>query len=88
MVVGCLVPNVALGFMLDNLLHIEIEGGSGLTLETALVPYQDFSFMAGLGCQIACDVVWALIGIYFDKVMPREIGKAEPWNFPCRSNKR
>lgn len=29
-IVACLVPNCSLGFMLDHLLHCEIEGGTGL----------------------------------------------------------
>jgi hypothetical protein len=28
-----------------------------------------------------------MIGIYFDKIMPREFGKAEPWNFLCKFKK-
>jgi len=48
--VGCFCPNVALGFMLDHLLHCEIEGGTGLTLETAIMPYQSFNFIIGLAC--------------------------------------
>jgi ATP-binding cassette, subfamily A (ABC1), member 3 len=28
-----------------------------------------------------------MIGIYLDKVMPREFGKAEPWNFLCKSKR-
>lgn len=36
-VVGSCVPNVALSYMLDHLLHVEIVGGTGLTFQTGLV---------------------------------------------------
>jgi ATP-binding cassette subfamily A (ABC1) protein 3 len=87
-VIACLMPNVSLGFMLDHLLHCEIEGGTGLTLETASMPYQSFNFMLGLACQLVCSFLWAIIGLYLDKVMPREFGKAEPWNFLCKNKRR
>jgi len=32
-------------------------------------------------------LVWALIGIYLDKIMPRDFGKSEPWNFICKFKK-
>jgi len=38
-IIACLVPNCALAFMLEHLLHCEIEGGVGLTYETATMPY-------------------------------------------------
>jgi hypothetical protein len=38
-IVACFVPNVALGFMLDHLLHVDIIAGTGLTLQTALMPF-------------------------------------------------
>jgi ATP-binding cassette subfamily A (ABC1) protein 3 len=82
--IACLMPNCAVGFMIDHLLHCEIEGGTGLTVETGLMPYQNFTFFYALGCQIVNVAVWGMVGIYFDKVMPREFGKAEPWNFICK----
>lgn len=85
--VAALVPNCSLGFMIEHLLHCEIDGGVGLTLETAFLPYQSFNFMAGLATQLVCSLLWALIGIYLDKVAPREFGRAEPWNF-CFASKR
>lgn len=33
------MPNCAVGFMMDHLLHCEIEGGTGLTMETAFMTY-------------------------------------------------
>ncbi|MGV2389755.1 MAG UNVERIFIED_CONTAM: hypothetical protein LVR29_20420 [Microcystis novacekii LVE1205-3] len=33
--IACLMPNCAVGFMIDHLLHCEIEGGTGLNWETA-----------------------------------------------------
>lgn len=31
-----------------------------------------------------CVVIWAGVGMYLDKIMPREFGRAEPWNFLCK----
>lgn len=38
-IIASLVPNCALAFMLEHLLHCEIEGGVGLSYETATMPY-------------------------------------------------
>jgi hypothetical protein len=38
-IVACLIPNCSLGFMLEHLLHCEIEGGTALNFATALMPY-------------------------------------------------
>ena len=86
--VACLVPNCSLGFMLEHLLHCEIEGGTALNMATALMPYQSFNFVLGLVCQIVCSTLWALIGLYLDKTMPREFGKAESFGFLCRSKRK
>jgi ABC-2 family transporter protein len=48
--IACFMPNCAVGFMMDHLLHCEIEGGTGLNLETAFMSYQNFSYAAALGC--------------------------------------
>jgi len=37
--IACLIPNCAVGFMIDHLLHCEIDGGTGLTLETAQMSF-------------------------------------------------
>jgi len=44
--------------------------------------------MLGLACQFTCSFIWAFTGVYLDRVMPREFGKAEPWNFLCKSKKK
>lgn len=85
--IACFVPNCAVGFMMDHLLHVEVEGGTGLTIETALMEYQNFSYAAALGCQVVNIIFWGMIGIYLDKIMPRDFGKAEPWNFLCKSKR-
>jgi ATP-binding cassette, subfamily A (ABC1), member 1 len=82
--VACLVPNAALSFMLDHLLHCEIEGGTGLTFTTASMSYQNFDFFTGLICLTVSDIIWGLFGMYIDQVAPREIGLPRPWDFPCR----
>jgi hypothetical protein len=33
-------------------------------------------------------ILFALIGMYLDQVVPREIGLSKPWNFLCASKKR
>ena len=70
--------------MIEHLLHLEIDSGIGLDMESAAMPYQEFSFFIALACQVVCCFIWAIIGMYFDKIMPREFGRAEPWNFLCK----
>lgn len=82
------MPNVAVGFMIEHLLHLEIDGGVGLDMDSAWMPYQEFNFFIALACQVCCCLLWALLGMYFDKIMPREFGRAEPWDFLCKKKSK
>ena len=65
------IPNCGISYLLDHLLHCDIEGGSGLTFTTANMPYQNFNFNTGILCMLFGSVMWLFLGVYFDKVMPR-----------------
>jgi hypothetical protein len=55
-----------MSMMLDHLLHCEIEGGTGLTVRNAALPFEHFDFFTGLYCMAVCAVFWAVIGLYLD----------------------
>ena len=82
-----LVPNCALSYMLDHLMHCEIEGGSGLSLKTAAIRFQHFNFYFALLAQFFCNILWTLVGLFLDQVLQREYGYSRPWNFPCKTKR-
>ena len=70
-----LIPNANLTFMLEHLLQCEFQG-SGLTNEFAVMKVQGISFMDGL-YMFCIDIVYlAILGYYFDQVLPKQYGVA------------
>jgi len=65
---AALVPNLALGFMVDHLFHCELEG-DGLTFEYAFFNHKNFSFNTGLAMLLVDTVLFAFVGLHFDQAM-------------------
>ena len=60
-----LVPNAALSFMLEHLLQCEFLG-SGLSIEFAALPVQNFSYNDGILMLLIDVVLLSFLGYYFD----------------------
>lgn len=52
--------------------------------------YENYSFTTGMLFLAMNAVIYTLIGIYLDQVLPSEYGVPKPWNFccKCKKNKR
>jgi len=58
--------------------------GIGLNLETAQsLEYHNYIFMDGIKMLLLDFVVYSLLGIYIDNVMPRATGTQRHWFYPC-----
>ena len=69
-----ILPQVASGQ--TAVVFAEYEGtGVGIDWSTAGVVYQDYSFDTGLGMMALSLIVFTLIGLYLDAVLPSKYGK-------------
>jgi ATP-binding cassette subfamily A (ABC1) protein 3 len=46
--------------------------------------YQGYSFSGGMLVLLGDGILWAIIGLYCDQIVPSEFGIAKPWNFLCK----
>lgn len=56
----------------------------GLNFTTGSIAYQGYSFNNGMIILAVSAVVWNLLGLYLDQVVPSQFGVAKPWYFCCR----
>ena len=58
--------------------------GIGLNFETAQnLEYHNYVFMDGIKMLLLDFVIYSLLGIYIDNVMPRATGTQRHWFYPC-----
>jgi ATP-binding cassette, subfamily A (ABC1), member 3 len=55
----------------------------GITNTTVNEWYYNYTYLEGLCCLLVSIPLLTLIGLYLDKVLPREFGRTEPWYFAC-----
>mmetsp|Transcript_270 Transcript_270/g.475 ORF Transcript_270/g.475 Transcript_270/m.475 type:complete len:855 (-) Transcript_270:2340-4904(-) len=82
-----LLPNVCMNQILKQVFFFSFSTLDGLTFSTMSVVYQGYSFRNGLLMMILNVVLWTLLGIYMDQVIPSQFGVAKPWNFLCKRKK-
>jgi hypothetical protein len=68
-----LIPQVTLSLMVPNLGAFEA-AGIGLTNSNSGTIYQNFVFSRGYWLLLLDFVIYTILGIYLDNVMPRETG--------------
>ncbi|ETV67436.1 hypothetical protein H257_16318 [Aphanomyces astaci] len=79
---SCLLAPVALSFGTSALASAETNS-LGLSFANASDPFNNFRFATSLW-MLAVDVVlYTLLGMYFELVVPKEYGVPLPWHFPC-----
>lgn len=91
--VGSMLPQVASQQICVVYAAFE-SSGVGINSSTIGEFYKNYSFAEGLICLAISVPLWAGLGIYLDKVLPREFGTSEKWYFPfqpsfwgcCRSS--
>ncbi len=75
-----LIPQVALALMVPHLGAFEAVG-IGMHFENIDVVYKNYSFVSGFWMLLLDFVVYTMIGIYVDNVMPRESGMQKPFSY-------
>lgn len=78
---ACLLAPVALAFGVQTLASAE-SSGIGITSGNVATVVDNFSFNISIG-MLFFDVVWyTLLGLYLERVIPKEYGTTEAWYFP------
>lgn len=56
--------------------------GVGIRLDTINEPFDNYTYLEGLVMLFVALPLWTFLGLYLDKVLPREYGNREVWYFP------
>ncbi|DBA00014.1 TPA: hypothetical protein N0F65_002017 [Lagenidium giganteum] len=75
-----LLSPVALAQAIQNLAAVEAVS-VGITSANAYDPINNFSFINAIRMQLLDFVLYVLLGLYFERVIPKEYGVPEPWYF-------
>ncbi|POM60255.1 ABC Superfamily, partial [Phytophthora palmivora] len=78
---GCILSPVALSLGVTVLSNLEATG-TGVNFSNASVLSDNFRFTTALLMFAIDTVVYTLLGLYFDKVVPRDHGTTLKWYFP------
>ncbi|OWZ10303.1 ABC transporter [Phytophthora megakarya] len=79
--IGCLLSPVGLSLGVQVLADAETTG-AGVTFANVSALSNNFRFSTALWMFAFDTVLYTIIGLYFDKVMPKEYGTTLPWYFP------
>lgn len=83
------LPNIAMGQIIKQLLFYNFQTGDGLRLGSGSSHlYQNYSFTAGMVFLALDAVVYILLGLYLDQVLPSGFGVPKPWNFCLKCGRR
>ncbi|OQS02783.1 ATP-binding Cassette (ABC) Superfamily [Thraustotheca clavata] len=80
---GCLASPVIMSFGINSLAQAEITS-TGITFSNMSTDIQNFRFQTALIFLVIDIILYSLLGYYFEKVIPKDYGVPEPWNFPLR----
>ncbi len=75
---ACLLPPVALTFGVQALATVEATG-IGMNFGNARVEADNFRFDISLAFFIIDFILYTLLGMYFERVIPKEYGTTEKW---------
>lgn len=78
-------PTIVLIRMI-KLLFIFQFNTEGLTFSEGSQVYETYSINGGLFMLYFMTLIYSLLGIYLDQVVPMEFGVSKPWNFCCKSS--
>ncbi|RLN59252.1 hypothetical protein BBJ28_00010495, partial [Nothophytophthora sp. Chile5] len=79
--VGCILSPVALSLGVTVLSNLEATG-TGVNFSNASVLSDNFRFSRALVMFLFDTILYTLLGLYFEKVIPREHGTVLKWYFP------
>lgn len=78
---ACLLSPVALALGVDQLAKAE-STGIGINFGNANELVDNFTFNTCIGFLILDLLLYTILGLYFDRVLPKEFGTTEKWYFP------
>jgi ABC-type multidrug transport system ATPase subunit len=81
---ACFSAPVALGLNLQVLAQLE-SSGIGLHWSTAWLQVDGFTAGSGMLMMFLDTVLYTVIALYLEQVLPSEYGVPKPWYFPCTS---
>ncbi|XP_019557858.3 phospholipid-transporting ATPase ABCA1 [Aedes albopictus] len=84
-IVYSLLPNPPMGFGMDDIIRLEI-AGVGLTFETLFKETEmknPYSFSVAVAMLLTNILLYLVLTIYLEQIMPGKFGVAKPWYFPC-----
>ncbi|OWZ23129.1 ABC transporter [Phytophthora megakarya] len=80
---ACLLPPVALSFGVQSLATAE-STGVGMSFASSNTVVNNFKFGSAIGMLFFDFFLYTILGLYFERVIPREYGTVEKWYFPCQ----
>lgn len=87
-IISCILPTFSLGHLWYFIAAYE-SAGYGLTSESMSFKFSDendFSMNELWVIMLSFTVLYAVLTLYFEKVLPSEFGITEPWYFPVSKN--
>ncbi|KAF1779910.1 P-loop containing nucleoside triphosphate hydrolase [Phytophthora cactorum] len=81
--VACILSPVGLVFGVNSLSSAETSQ-VGISFSTASQRINNFRFSTALWYFAFDTILYTLLGLYFEKVIPKEYGMPEKWHFPLR----
>ncbi|KAG6587048.1 ATP-binding Cassette (ABC) Superfamily [Phytophthora cinnamomi] len=80
---ACIMPPVALSFGVQSLATAE-STGVGMSFGSINTVVDNFKFGSSIGMLFFDIILYTLLGLYLEKVIPREYGTVEKWYFPLQ----
>ncbi|KAE8879299.1 ABC transporter A family member 1 [Phytophthora fragariae] len=80
---ACILPPVALSFGVQALATSE-STGVGMSYGSSSTVIDNFKFGSSIGMLFFDIILYTLLGLYLERVIPREYGTVEKWYFPLQ----
>ncbi|GMF14304.1 unnamed protein product [Phytophthora lilii] len=80
---ACILPPVALAFGVQSLATSE-STGVGMSFNSSGTVVDNFKFGSAIGMLFFDIILYTLVGLYLERVIPREYGTVEKWYFPVQ----
>ncbi|RHY28486.1 hypothetical protein DYB32_005940 [Aphanomyces invadans] len=79
--IACIFAPVAMSFGVQTMAKAEA-GSLGITFANVHEPYANFRFSTALAFMAFDIVLYTVLGLYLERVVPKDYGVPEPWYFP------
>ncbi|KAL3658018.1 hypothetical protein V7S43_017060 [Phytophthora oleae] len=80
---ACILPPVALAFGVQTLATAE-STGVGISFASSGTVVNNFKFGSAVGMLFFDIILYTIVGLYLERVIPREYGTVEKWYFPVQ----